>query len=346
MTGLGAAAAPLLTVAIAPLPGFTLLAFSGFLDTLRLAADEADRSRPIRCAWTVVSEGRRAVQASCGVVVQPSHDLVDPSGFDYVVVVGGLLKDEGRETAAMLAWLRRAAGADVPVVGLCTGSFALARAGLLTGRRACVSWLHHDDFGAEFPHTAVCSDRLFIEDGDRITCAGGVSVVHLASGLVERHLGPGSAAKGLRIMIEEGARLGDAPQPPPLEPRFSARAGDRRVRRALLVMERRLAEPLRMEEVALAAGTTPRHLSRLFTSELGRSPAAVLADLRLAQALHLVDDTRTGLAQVAASCGYTDASHLSRRFRTAFGCTPGERRRRSASSIGRVQGWDEAAHHG
>src|SRR3712207_2959015 len=92
---------------------FTLTAFSTFLDVLRLAADEGDLSRPIACAWEVMSQHRQPVRASCGIEIQPSSDLVDPGGFDYIVVVGGLLHGTSGVSAEVAAYLKKAAQAGV-----------------------------------------------------------------------------------------------------------------------------------------------------------------------------------------------------------------------------------------
>jgi len=70
---------------------FTLTAFATFVDVLRLAADDGDQSRQIRCSWEVMSPHRNITRSSCGVEVQATSDLIDPKAFDYVVVVGGLL---------------------------------------------------------------------------------------------------------------------------------------------------------------------------------------------------------------------------------------------------------------
>ncbi len=73
------------------LPNFTLTAFSGFVDMLRLSADDGDYSKPVRCAWSVIGETLAPVRASCGIQITPweTFDAAEP--FDYVVVVGGLL---------------------------------------------------------------------------------------------------------------------------------------------------------------------------------------------------------------------------------------------------------------
>lgn len=83
-------------------PDFTLPAFAGFVDALRLAADERDGSRPIRCSWEVVSEVEDSIRASCGIHVQPTASPVDPRRFDYVVVVGGLPGSGQRMSARMI----------------------------------------------------------------------------------------------------------------------------------------------------------------------------------------------------------------------------------------------------
>jgi len=185
----GSAERPRLSVGFILADDFTLSAFSLFVDHLRLAADEGDRSRQILCRWVVMGSREEAVRASCGIAVARTSPFVDPRGFDYIVVVGGLLSAGAQVDAATIAYLEKAAAAGVTLVGVCTGSFVLARAGLMTGRRCCVSWYHRQDFLAAFPHHVPVADRLFVDEGDRITCSGGGGVSDLATLLVERHLG-------------------------------------------------------------------------------------------------------------------------------------------------------------
>lgn len=321
-------------MAVLPLPNFTMLALAGFIDTLRLAADEGDRSRQIRCQWSVLSEGRKLVKASNGIVVQPSGRLADPHAFDYVVVVGGTLHGSEQETETLLAYLRSAAATGIPLIGLCNGVFTLARAGLMQGRRACVSWFHHLDYAAEFPDLTLVSDRMFLVDGNRITCPGGVGSVHLASWLVERHLGPGAAGKGLRIMLEEAAKPAEAPQPAPALHGF-AQARDPRVRRSLLAIERLLDQRLSPSNPASMVGSTPRNLTRLFLADLGMTPKTAQEAIRIARARRLLSDTQWPMAHIAAECGFTDASHLIRRFRASEGVTPARYRDQLSSAEGK-----------
>src|SRR5262245_31791433 len=75
---------------------FTLSAFSLFVDHLRLAADDGDRSRQILCKWHVMGNRPDPVRASCGVSVSCTGGFLEPQALDYVVVVGGLLH-KGRQ---------------------------------------------------------------------------------------------------------------------------------------------------------------------------------------------------------------------------------------------------------
>ncbi len=76
----------------------------------------------------------------------------------------------------------------MPLIGVCTGVFALIKAGVMGGRRCCVSWYHHGDLTRRFPDIEPVADRLFVDDGNRLTCAGGTAAADLAAYLVERHL--------------------------------------------------------------------------------------------------------------------------------------------------------------
>ena len=165
-------AAPRLRVGFILARRFTLSAFANFVDVLRLAADEGDRSRPIRCGWRVLSSDMQAVTSSCGIAVRPDERLGDPARFDYIVVVGGLVEELERLDPDYAGFLRRAAAAGVPLAGVCTGAFILHRAGLMDGYRCCVSWFHHDDFLEQFEGLRPVSDQIFVVDRDRLTCSG------------------------------------------------------------------------------------------------------------------------------------------------------------------------------
>ncbi|MFN3498070.1 MAG: GlxA family transcriptional regulator, partial [Pannonibacter indicus] len=219
---------------------FTLCAFANFVDVLRLAADEGDRSRPILCNWTVLSDTMEPVTSSCGISVQPKERLGDPARFDYIVVIGGLMEDEAVLPPGYHRFLHEAAAAGVPLAGVCTGAFLLHQAGLLNGYRCCVSWFHHADFLEQFEGLNPVTDQIFVVDRDRLTCSGGVSSAHLAAYLVDKHVGRAQASKSLHIMIIDEALQADKPQPG-ITMDFKTR--DPMVLRALLMMQQNIEQP-------------------------------------------------------------------------------------------------------
>lgn len=317
--------APLLKVGFILMPDFTMLALAGFIDTLRLAADEGDRSRQIDCAWTVMSSDGALVQASNGITIVPDSPFVDPASFDYLVVAGGVMHRLPELDDALKRYLSSAADLHVPLVGICTGGFVLARAGLMQGRKCCVSWFHRAELEIEFPDLQVVADQLFVSDRGRITCAGGTSVIHLASHLIERHLGQGRSSKGLRVMLEDRLREASSPQPLPTLPGLE-QASDARVRRAMLKMERTLMSRQSVADLAQDVGSSARHLNRLFKAAIGMSPATFKEALRMARARELVTQTDMSLTTLAFRLGFADVSHFSRCFRKHFGRAPSEAR--------------------
>ncbi len=302
---------------------FTLSAFSLFVDQLRLAGDEGDRSRQILCHWTVMSRRLAPVPASCGVMITGTADLTDPREFDYIVVVGGLLHSGPQLDQATIAYLREAAQLGVPLVGLCTGSFVLARAGLMQGRECCVSWYHYQDFVTEFGDIVPVADRLFVADGDRITCAGGGGTADLATFLLERHVGRSVAQKSRHVLLLDRARAGGDAQP---HPPVAKGVGDERVRRAMLLMEQNIADPLAIGEIARQLGVSTRQLERLFVSIVAMRPGEFYRSLRLRYARWLLDNTNRQVTDIALDAGFADCAHFSRQFKAAHGFAPSERR--------------------
>ena len=312
---------------------FTLLPFAAFVDCLRLAADEGDRSRQLRCHWTFMTSSGEPALSSCGAAVSPCVTFRDPAEFDYIVVIGGVQDEKARTDTTALAYLRRAAAARIPLVGVCTGVFALIQAGLMTGRRCCVSWYHHRDMVQRFPAIEPVADRLFVDDGDQITCAGGAAAADLAAYLIERHLGKAWAMKSLHIMLLEEARDGTQPQPQPV---VFGKIEDRLVRRSLAVLEQHLGEAMSMDVLAERVGTSRRNLERRFRDTLGVGPQKFARDLRLRYGLWLLHYTGKSVTEIGERCGFADTAHFSRHFRSAFGATPSEMRKR-AYETGRDQ---------
>ena len=327
----GLRARPPLSVGFILADNFTLSAFSLFIDFLRLAADDGDRSRRILCRWTIMSGRQATARASCGVQINRDSGFLDPKNFDYIVVVGGLLHAGPQMDDETNAYLAAAARDGVTLIGLCTGSFILCRAGLMKGRRVCVSWYHYQDFLAEFPDHRVIADRMFFVDGNRITCSGGAGTADLASFLIERHLSRAIAQKARHVLLLDRVRAGSEAQPHP--PAADEVVGDERVRRALLLMEQHVADPLPIAQLAARLSISPRQLERLFQSVMGVRPAQHYRLLRLRYARWLLDHTDLSITEIALDAGFADCAHFSRKFKALHGFTPTDARARERVAL-------------
>jgi len=135
-----------LRVGIVLWPGFPLLSLAGLCDGLRHAADLGDQSRQMRCTWDVVGHTGEAVKASCGIRVPVDRSLSQPGAYDYVAVIGGLLPQIADAPPHYAPFLAATAASGVPLIGICTGSFVLARLGLLNGHVPCIHPFHVPDW--------------------------------------------------------------------------------------------------------------------------------------------------------------------------------------------------------
>lgn len=308
---------------------FTLNAFSGFIDALRLAADRGARSRQINCAWTIM--GRGPVTASCGLKVDATGELMAPAEFDYIAVCGGNGYPERSQPEWLTNYLRRAAESGTRLIGVCTGTFNIARAGLMAGFPACVHWNVLDEFHEQFPAVEARPDRIFLDAGARITCAGSTGATDLALHLIARHCGHELAQQSIRHMMLHSIRPADAPQA-----HFYSDLGhvrDERVRRAVTLMEQTLNQPLAIPDLATQVDVSARQLERRFQIALGTGPGAYYRDLRLRYGAFMLRHTTDSILRIALDAGFADGAHFSRLFKTRFGIVPTIFRRSIEGSV-------------
>lgn len=298
---------------------FTLSAFAMFVDTLRLASDEQDRSGRVKADWQVLGSTRHLIISSCGVQVAPTSDFVDPTRFDYIAVIGGLLNREAPVDHETIAFLKLADARKVPLLGICTGTFILAEAGLMKNHDVCVSWLHAKAFRERFPGLSVRPDRIFNLDRRRGSCAGGSSAADMAAALVRRHISPDAERNALEVLQIEKARSHLEIQPRrPLYEEYS----DTRLRAVMIMMEQHLDGDMPIAQLAAFVGVTRRQLERIFEKEAGISPARAYVRVRLERAKVLLTQTKLPLTDIALDLGFHTASQFTRSFKKEFGQTP------------------------
>lgn len=300
-------------------PNFSLIALSAVVDPLRLA--NGVLGHPVY-RYEVIGPDREPVPSSDGIRVLPDRTLADGGDFDAVFVIGPNPIPK-RGLGEVSNWLRRQGARGVALGGIDTGSYFLARAGLLDGYRCTIHWEDRDVLLERFPNMLV-SNRLVEIDRDRFTCSGGVCPLDLMMILLSRPPGSRELAAQVSDLLVAQQRNPDELQSVPLRHRL-AHAPAALVE-ALEMMENNVEEPLTPAEISNYLGISRRTLERLFEQQLGMSPSQKYQAIRLARARLLMLRSNRTLDEVAQATGFASLSHFIARYRAAFGRTPAAER--------------------
>lgn len=262
----------------------------------------------------------RTTRSSSGILLAGARRLAEVSGrIDTMIVVGGAGTEAAAADERLLTQVRRLAERSRRIASVCTGTFVLAAAGLLDERRVTTHWGYGELLAATFPAVKVDSAPLYIRDGNVFTSAGVISALDLTLALIEDDHGPTLGREVARELVTYLHRPADQAQistflaaPPP---------GNRVVRDLLGYIAAHLAEDLSPPALAARAGVTTRHLTRLFTTHLGSTPARTVRTARTEAAAHLARSSALPLSAVARRCGFASAETLRKAFHDHYGIT-------------------------
>ncbi len=306
---------PTRSYAFLVVPGFTLLAFSSAVEPLRIANQLSQQ--PLY-RWRVLSETGEAVASSSGIPVGAEGRLETLDKDTRLFVCAGNPQMAAAAPAVVAAVQRHHRHGGV-VGGICTGGIALAKAGLLEGRRFTLHWENHPGFIESFPKLTPSLNRFEL-DGRLMTCGGGAASTDMMLSIIAQDHGDDFAAV-VSDMCLRTVLPGVAPE------QRSSMAALMSSRNPVLIatvalMNQHLDDPLSMDDLAEAAGYSRRHLERLFREALGKTPGDFYRALRLDRGRNLLSTTNMTLLEVATACGYATVSHFSKSFRARFGTAP------------------------
>ena len=305
---------------------FSMLSFAGAVEALRIANRAA--SLPLY-SWRIASEDGNPVACSNGVVFGVDGDLGEV-GRDHTVLLCGGLEIQRATTKRLLNWIRREARRGAIFGGLCTASYALARAGILDGKRATIHWENHDSFIEEFEEISL-TKSVFVVDGNRVSTAGGTASIDLMLQLVAAHHGDELANAVADQLIYSSIRTDQDTQRLSVPTRIGVRHP--RLSQVIQIMEQNLEEPVSPSILARDVGLSTRQLERLFRRYLNRSPKRYYMELRLQKARNLLMQTDMSVINVALACGFTSPSHFSKCYRAHYGNTPYRERGAQAARL-------------
>jgi AraC family transcriptional regulator, transcriptional activator FtrA len=306
-----------------------------------VVVDEGSNPFEMACACEIFGARRRSeigFEPYTLSVVSPTPTVAMRDGMFGLTATGDLTQLAHADTVivpnrpdvasalrpATLDALRNAKSRGARMVGLCTGAYTLAEAGLLTGRRATVHWQLLDDFATRFPDVTVEPDVLFVDDGDILTSAGSSAALDLALHIVRKDFGAQVANHVSRRLVFSAFRDGGQQQfvERPVPAATASPLGP-----ALDWAIQRLDHQLTVSDLATQAHLSPTSLHRRFRDELGTTPLAWLNVQRIHHARRLLETDDLTLDVVAERSGLGTTANLRALMRRHLGVSPSAYRR-------------------
>ncbi|MFA5958822.1 GlxA family transcriptional regulator [Hyphomicrobium sp.] len=294
---------------------YTMIALSSAIEVLRMANRLSGQPH---YSWTILTPDGRSASSSNGLSFADAKTYDDAGDLDMVLVCGGT-NVEKFVNDKVINLLRRIAHDGIVLGGLCTGTYALVKSGLLDGYKCTVHWENMAGL-REFHSRVQFQEELFVIDRDRVTCTGGIAPVDMMLSVVKCAFGKTLVADISNQFILERVRDGFDRQHIPLAARlgFSHSA----LVDIAALMEANFEEPLTAVELAKLAGLSLRQVQRMFQVSLETTPTKYYLQLRLRRARELLLQSQMSITQIAISCGFQSTCHFSKSYRALYGRTP------------------------
>ncbi|GAB3954933.1 helix-turn-helix domain-containing protein [Streptomyces sparsus] len=256
-------------------------------------------------------------------------ELTAPYGLDAISRAGTVVVPAWRSITqppppGALDALRRAHQEGARVMGLCTGAFVLAAAGLLDGRPATTHWMYAPTLAKRYPAVHVDPRELFVDDGDILTSAGTAAGIDLCLHVVRADHGVEAAgALARRLVVPprrgNGAEVGQLHR---LDRSLPEEIGTDPLAEVVAWALEHLHEQFDVETLAARAYMSRRTFDRRFRSLTGSAPLQWLITQRVLQAQRLLETTDYSVDEVAARCGFRSPVALRGHFRRQLGASP------------------------
>lgn len=297
------------------LPRFSMMAFASVVEPLRAANQLSDTTL---YRWRTYSLDGGPVPASNAVQLTPDDALANAGHGRTFFVCAGLGAERFR-SEHLTRRLRELSRRGVALGGVCTGTIALARAGLLEGYRCTLHWENVEGFAEEFPDLHITA-TLFEFDRERYTCSGGTAPLDMMINWISQDHGDDLAVRVAELLLHHPVRHPHDSQRMPIHERMGI--NHPKLLAAIAHMEAYVESPVSLCAVAEAVKLSPRQLERLFRQRLGQKPSRYYLELRLHRARLLLLQTSMSVIQVAVASGFSSASHFARCYREFFHKSP------------------------
>ncbi|MDY4300802.1 helix-turn-helix domain-containing protein [Pseudomonas salmasensis] len=253
---------------------------------------------------------------------------LDPATIDTLVVPGAPAIEQAMlDNTALVDWLRNASGQARRTASVCSGTFLLALAGLLEGRRAATHWAMCELLKQRFPSIEVDVDAIFVKQGQVWTSAGVSAGIDLALALVEADCGREVALQVARELVVFLKRPGGQAQ---FSQVLQAQTADSAGFDALhaWISDNLRDSDLSVERLAAQSHMSPRNFARVYKQKTGRTPAKAIELFRMEAARRMLEDSQRSIEQIAGLCGFGDEERMRCTFHRHLTISPRDYRER------------------
>ncbi len=268
---------------------------------------------PMEIPWyrfTVATEVPGAVRLDLGLSLMIDRGLASFRSADTIIVAGW--PETASASPALVSALRSAHRRGVRMVSFCSGTFLLAAAGLLDGRRATTHWHATDRFRSRYPEVDIDGDVLYVDNGDILTSAGSASAIDLAIHLVRTDHGTQVANLVARQLVVAPHRHGGQAQFV-MAPATTVAPGDN-LAGTLEWAIGHLEQDLSLATLAHNANLSTRQFSRRFRETTGTTPHQWLIRQRILRARELLEQGTMSMEEVARRSGFGSTSAMRPHF--------------------------------
>jgi transcriptional regulator GlxA family with amidase domain len=304
-------------------PDFQLLDASGPISVFEIAGRYATSHGKSAALIRVIAATPGPVRSSSGVEML-ARKFGSPSALTTLIIAGGDGVEAAARNPCTLSFVRAVAKRGVRVASVCSGTFILAEAALLDGRRATTHWVRTRQFLATYPNVKLEPDRIFVRDGNIWSSAGITAGIDLALAMVAEDHGDEIAQKTARQLVLYHRRSGGQSQFSSL---LELKAPTGRFGPLLTWAREHLGARLTVDDLADHAGMSARHFTRAFIAETGTTPSKAIERLRIEEARARVQSSSEAIERVAETTGFRDPERMRRAFIRAFGQPPQSLRR-------------------
>ncbi len=268
--------------------------------------------------WRVYSHDGEPVLASNGLSVNV-HGSIDAVASCPMILVCSSFEPPLSATRRVISWLRKLARQGTVLGAVETGSWVLARAGLLNGYRATIHWENRASIDEVFPEV-ILTDNIFEIDRDRFSASGATAAMDMMLHFIGTQHGVAVASSVAEEFIYNRMRASQAPQRLSTTQKYALRHP--KLRRLTELLDSQLERRVDVRELAGTSGLSARQVQRLFKSHLGLRTQACHRQLRLQRARDMLRQTELTVLEIAMASGFASSSDFSRVYRRAFRRSP------------------------